>query len=310
MTRTSRGRQPPPGKVFGWSPSHRRAFVRTYVLSKTVFFWRDVHQPRLRLFVYEIVYSLCRATGRAPLPLRWLALNRVSTVFGVFDIRPGTIDAACVSPAFERPDLDHLLSRLREYLSAGRSVLFLDVGADVGTYAVSVLNHLRGRGGIRAHAFEPSRSSYELLRQNLRNNNLEALVAARQLALGDGSITSGLLRFDPREPSGSGLNPDHVYGTEPEQVRVSTIDAELAALPAPDVLVLKLDVEGSEIPVLDGGRSTLAAAREVLLLVEDFIDDSVVDYLQESGWSFEDKLTPYNSFWSLHPRPPDPWATP
>ena len=66
--------------------------------------------------------------------------------------------------------------------------------------------------------------------------------------------------------------------------------------------MLKLDVEGSEIPVLDGARATLAAAEEVLLLVEDFIDDSVVDYLKESGWSFDDKLTPYNSFWSMHRR--------
>jgi len=298
MTTNPPAQQPAVGKVFGFTGPHRRAFVRTYVLSKTMFFWRDVHSPRVRLFIYEIVYSLCRAMGRPPLALRWLRLDRVSTVFGVFNIRPGTIDAVCVSPAFERPDLDHLLARLLEFLSAGRSVQFLDVGADVGTYAISVINHLQGHGDIRAVAFEPSRSSCELLRKNLRDNDLETLVAVRQLALGDGSVRSALLRFDLREPGGSGLTPVWVQGTEFEQVQVSTIDAELASS-VPDVLVLKLDVEGSEIPVLDGARTTLAAAEEVLLLVEDFIDDSVVDYLKDSGWSFDDKLTPYNSFWSM-----------
>jgi FkbM family methyltransferase len=302
MTSGPRARQPQTGKVFGFTTPHRRAFVLRYVLSKTVFFWRDVHRPRFRLFLYEIVYSLCRATSRPPLALRWLRLYRVSTIFGVFNIRPGTIDAACVSPAFERPDLDHLLSRLRERLSAGRSVLFLDIGADVGTYAVSVVNSLRGLGDIRAIAFEPSQSSCELLRRNLRDNGLDTLVTSRQLALGDGSITTAYLRFDPREPGGSGLNSSHVQGTEPEEVHVSTIDAEIDPLSVPDILVLKLDVEGSEIPVLAGARAILAAARETLLLVEDFVDDSVVRYLEETGWSFDDKLTPYNSFWSIHRR--------
>ncbi len=298
MTTNSHAQQPEVGKVFDFTRAHRYAFVRTYVLSKTVFFRRDVHFPRSRLFIYEIVYSLCRAMGRPPLDLRWLRLDRVSTVFGVFNIRPGTIDAACVSPAFERPDLDHLLARLLEFLSAGRSVQFLDVGADVGTYAISVMNRLRRHGDIRAVAFEPSQSSFELLRQNLRDNDLETLVSSRQLALGDGSVTSALLRFDLREPGGSGLTPVWAQGTEFEKVQVSTIDAELPSL-VPDVLVLKLDVEGGEIPVLEGARATLAAADRVLLLVEDFIDDSVVDYLKKSGWSFDDKLTPYNSFWSM-----------
>lgn len=302
MTSSPLARGPESGKVFCFATPQRRAFVLTYVLSKTLFFWRDVHRPRFRLFLYEIVYSLCRATNRPPLALRWLQLDRVSTVFGVFNIRPGTIDAACVSPAFERPDLDHLLSRLRERLSAGRSVMFLDVGADVGTYAVSVVNSLRELGDIRAVAFEPSRSSCEFLRWNLCDNGLETLVTPRQLALGDGSITSAFLRFNPREPGGSALNPFPQQGTEPEEVLVSTIDAELAAPAAPDVLALKLDVEGAEIAVLDGAKATLAAAREVLLLVEDFVDDSIVGYLEKSGWSFEIKLTPYNSFWSMHRR--------
>jgi len=67
MTTKPAAQEPEVGKVFGFTGPHRRAFVRTYVLSKTTFFWRDVHSPRFRLFIYEIVYSLCRAMGRRPL---------------------------------------------------------------------------------------------------------------------------------------------------------------------------------------------------------------------------------------------------
>jgi hypothetical protein len=48
------------------------------------------------------------------------------------------MDVACVSPAFERPDLNLLLALLEEPLKAERSVLLLDIGADLGTYSVAV----------------------------------------------------------------------------------------------------------------------------------------------------------------------------
>jgi hypothetical protein len=75
MTSSPSGRQSETGKIFGFATPHRCAFVFRYVLSTTVFFWRAVHRPRFRLFLYEIVYSLCRATSRPPVALRWLRLD-------------------------------------------------------------------------------------------------------------------------------------------------------------------------------------------------------------------------------------------
>jgi FkbM family methyltransferase len=190
--------------------------------------------------------------------------------------------------------VNRLLNRMRAHFASGRVVLFLDVGADVGTYSVTVGNMLRGAGDLAVLAFEPSASSHRLLQQNVTANHLDGVVSIRKLALGDGSITAATLRFDPTEPGGTALESADGDG---EQVRVSTIDAELADAPTPDVLVLKLDVEGSETAVLHGAATTLAAANEVLLLVEDFVDDRIVAELERSGWSFAEKLTPYNSFW-------------
>ena len=283
---------------FRFSGRSRRLFLLKYVVAKTLLLWSDVRYPRFRLFLYEMVYSLYRAVGRPPLSLRWLRLDRVTTRFGTFATRPGTIDAACVSPAFERPDLDHLIGELRKRLEAGRRVTFVDVGADIGTYAISVVNSLQAFGEIRGIAFEPSRSSFALLQRNLRDNGLDELVEARPLALGDGSVTSASLMFDPREPGSSGLNASLVHGDQAEKVRVSTLDAELRGRATLDVLAMKLDVEGSETAVLQGAEWVIGVANEVLLLVEDFVDEKVVDYLTQSDWSFDTKHTPYNSFWS------------
>ena len=283
------------GKSFGFSRTRRRAFVASYVMFKTVFLWRDVRRPRFRLFIYEIVYSICRALDRPARPLLWLRIDRVSTVFGDFKIRPGSTDTATVSPAFERLDVDHLLSEIRERLTAGRSVLFVDVGADVGTYTVSVANQLRSVGDLAIVAFEPSPSSYELFSANVESNGLAGMVSSRQLALGDGSTQSAFMTFDYREPGGSELVASSEEGGE--EVQMSTLDVELSSQAIPDVVVLKMDVEGSETGVLEGAKVTLAAAKEAFLLVEDFIDTSIVQYLERTGWSFQEKFTPYNSFW-------------
>lgn len=286
------------GRTFGF-PLHRHAaFVASYVLYKTVLFVRDVREPRLRLFTYEVVYSVCRALGRPPATLRRLHLDRVRTVFGEFAVRAGSTDAACVSPAFERLDINSLLGRLRAYLHDGRRVLFCDIGADVGTYSITVATMLRTDGDIRAVAFEPSRSSYDLLGRNVKTNSVDDVVSVRQVALGDGSTESALLRFDPEEPGGSGLSRSGRDDVGVELVRMSTVDAELAAEESLDVLVMKIDVEGGERAVLNGAHGALARASEVLLLVEDFVDTSIVEELQRSGWSFDAKLTPYNSFWT------------
>lgn len=286
------------GRAFAFSRSKKIRFIATYIWTKAVSFWYEVKAPRLRLFIYEVSYSVCRAVHFPPPRLNWLRLNRVSTIFGVFNIRPGTTDAACVSPGFERPDLNHLMMLLRKRLSAGRTVLFVDVGADVGTYSISVANRLRHLGGLSVIAFEPARSSYDLLCENLAVNGLAEIVDPRPLGLGDGSIESATLQCNPREPGTRSLNPALVWQSElTEKVEISTIDKQIGTTGLPDVVALKLDVEGSEIAVLDGASATLAAAEEVLLEVEDFVDERIVAYLRANGWSFQGKLTPYNSFW-------------
>jgi FkbM family methyltransferase len=282
---------------FDFRFSKRLRFLLTYVSAKTFLLWREVKTPRIRLFVYELIYSICRAAKRRPLQLKWLQFDEVVTVFGTFNVRPGSTDAACASPAFERSDLNYLLESMRVSLSSGRTVLFLDVGADIGTYAVSVGNRLRGLGEVRTLAFEPSKSSFELLRENVDTNNLNDITETRNIGLGDGSSAVATLRFDPHEPGGSGLRYSDFYGEGSEEVRLSTLDAEVDTGSIADVVVLKLDVEGYEIPVLQGATSVLSAAEEVLLLVEDFCDAKIISYLESGGWSFVDKLTPYNSFW-------------
>jgi len=290
-------KNPSPATRFDFPIRNKLRFVASYVAHKTFLLFRDVEHPRTRLFVYEIIYSLCRALGRPPLPLRWLDIRRIKSRFGTFDVRPGTIDAACASPAFERLDIDRLGAEVAVRLAAGKRVVFADVGADIGTYTITIARRAPHGANLHVVAFEPSQESFSILEKNIDLNGLGEHVAARRLACDDGSATSATLTFDELEPGSSGIRTDLVHGTSTEVVSVSTIDKELTGIGDGAVLVLKLDVEGYEVAVLRGATDTIDRAEESLLLVEDFVDDRVVEYLQRSGWEFVDKLTPYNSFW-------------
>jgi len=284
---------------FDFTTKARLAFLASYVLGKTLFLLKEVREPRARLLLYEAVYSFCRLLGRAPLSMRRLQIDHVSTRMGEFHVRPGTIDAACVSPGFERQDMLRLLVVIKQRLDRGLRVLFLDVGADIGTYAVSIGNAFRGRY-FTVVAYEPSASSYALLDSNIALNGLKGMTILRNLALSDVATPLGVLHFNPEEPGSSGLRWDLVSGAQRECVAVTTLNQEALVIPAyaaADVLCLKLDVEGAEKNVLAAADECFAAADEVILLVEDFVDASIIEYLESNGWTFEAKLTPYNSFW-------------
>lgn len=111
-------------------------------------------------------------------------------------------------------------------------------------------------------AYEPNPPSYNRVLQNLRLNGRQN-VRLRNLAVGEreGSIT---LLSDPLMPGGTSGDPTvagQIQGSSPRatavQVRVVTLDEDIASaqLPPPDLI--KIDIEGMELPALKGMAGTL-----------------------------------------------------
>ena len=64
-----------------------------------------------------------------------------------------------------------------------------------------------------------------------------------------------------------------------------------------ETLVLKIDVEGMEEKVIKGLSGLQEAGLELYLMIEDFIDNRIISYLNSSGWKWICKRTTYNSWW-------------
>ncbi|HEV2443846.1 MAG TPA: FkbM family methyltransferase [Steroidobacteraceae bacterium] len=135
--------------------------------------------------------------------------------------------------------------------------LFVDIGANVGSYTVLA----SGAVGARCVAFEPAPRAYRALLDNLRLNDLMARVEARNECLasaaGEAEFTTDLDVCNHVVAESTGSNAT-------VRVAVTTLDIALAKR-APTIL--KIDVEGYETRVLEGADQTLRspALRAVLM---------------------------------------------
>jgi FkbM family methyltransferase len=221
----------------------------------------------------------------------------ISTIFGKFRVREGTQDAAIVSPAFERADVDRLMALTRRLLDEGKRVLFLDAGANIGKFSVSLLHCFSGRP-IRAVAIEPSPANLELLVENRRLNALEREMQIVPSAVHEraGTMT---LSFDPLSCGRSTLGTID-YECDVQKVEVPVIridDLDLRPLES-EVLVIKIDIEGFEIPALEGAAETLERFREIYVMTEDTTNtEDIYAFLGKAGFVRLWRVTPYNSCW-------------
>jgi FkbM family methyltransferase len=145
------------------------------------------------------------------------------------------------------PDLPEMLAWRRALRAGG---LFVDVGANVGTYTIWAAEH-----GAEVIALEPAEDTFALLRENIALNGyrVTALRAAAGDHCGTARLTTGL-------DAGNALSP-----AGPARARLVTVDSLVG-----DAYVtgMKVDVEGFEIDVLRGSARALADRRIGLIQLE------------------------------------------
>ena len=161
--------------------------------------------------------------------------------------------------------------------------LFVDAGANVGSYTVLACAAKRAMG----ICFEPVPSTFERLMDNIRINNLCDRVIAKNIGLSD---REGDLVFTAGEDTTNHIVAGDELASNVVRVKVLPLDAILGgATPS----LLKIDVEGYEMAVLEGARQTLGNQRLHSVIMElngsgrryGFKDGEIVAYMDSLGFS-------------------------
>jgi FkbM family methyltransferase len=154
--------------------------------------------------------------------------------------------------------------------------IFFDIGANAGLFSICAAQTIRS-GHI--YSFEPLSSTFGELRENIALNQAERLVTPVMAALsdhaGEGLITTGF------HGSNYLIGPGSAVPTA--RIVIDTLDGFVAREKIDHIDFIKIDVEGWELPVAQGGLETLRRLRPMLLaeLMEyppDFHDRAKPDY--------------------------------
>jgi FkbM family methyltransferase len=160
----------------------------------------------------------------------------------------------------------HVIEWVCRTIPRGSTVF--DIGANVGFWTIPLaLAQRRLGGGGRVLAFEPTPATLDILRANLRLNELSATeVTVQSYALGAEKETAELACFDGVHQScgWNTLGDPKRLGPEAHkftvtQVPVRPLDDVWREIGSPSVAFVKIDVEGFEAHVIRGGRNFFRA---------------------------------------------------
>lgn len=171
---------------------------------------------------------------------------------------------------WEKRDFKAALANLRD------SQVVLDVGANVGLFALHAARAVGSRG--RVYAFEPNPSTHRRLVRNVKINALTNL-EVRRTALGDRNGDADLFLPKPGVAGGATLLQGwrdivdqeapwdtNAPGEDVLPVRLSTLDRFCEEHGVEQIDYVKIDVEGAEPAVLLGGERTIRRHRPSLLV--------------------------------------------
>jgi FkbM family methyltransferase len=165
---------------------------------------------------------------------------------------------------------------------------FLDIGANIGNHSVYFSSSFN-----KIKSFEPNPYSFSLLEVNTRYlNNVEVF----DFGLSD---KSGVSSFFASKYNIGGSSLYRENSKEPERIKVKLKSLDEIDFQDEKITFIKIDVEGHEMLVLEGGKETFEKYRPIVAFEQhehEFIngESAVINKLKEYG---------YNDFYCIKSSP-------
>lgn len=181
--------------------------------------------------------------------------NNIRTRMGYFKTRPKSLDFQYVNYAYEL--------EIKRFIEKEEFDVFLDIGACLGEYCIWL-----GRKGKKCIAFEPVIYSYEMIEKNIELNNLQEKVKVYNYGLGM-EYSVEYFKMDETNPGSNRKVAEP--GDKTEKFEIYSLDEKyetLGLLPTNRILI-KIDIEGMELEMLNGAQKFLNEFKNIVLIVEE-----------------------------------------
>jgi FkbM family methyltransferase len=192
------------------------------------------------------------------------------TIKGEYGEISGFIDDSVIFMPYVREGVwsENINAIFVDYFARQTSGTYLDIGANIGLTTIPVARNPH----VRCHAFEPEPDNFELLQENVRRNagdnvelhNIALFSEATSLTLALSPENRGSHRVwnaDPKSHSLHSCAQDRTAIT----VRGDRLDDILDIRSIEMPLAIKIDAEGSEHHIYQGGRNIIRLADVVIM---------------------------------------------
>jgi len=171
----------------------------------------------------------------------------------------------------------HIVPLFEQLVSPGMTVI--DLGAHLGVYTLLAALGVGPRG--RVYAFEPDPRVRALLEENVAANGFNDRVRVVGRAVRDAASRVEL--YLGRTPELTSLTRPAEKGVQGIKAEATSLDEFFSSEGWPEVGLIKMDIEGSEKPALEGMKEFCRRQKRLALIIE-----FIPEVMQAAGTSPED----------------------
>jgi FkbM family methyltransferase len=225
----------------------------------------------------EIIYKLANI---------FLKNKGIQTRISGFDVRLPVRYYKFFIPSYELNNINFINNYLQKDMTA------IDIGAHIGLLSV-IISQKIGKNS-KCYSFEPTPSTFGLLKQTIKINGKENVVTPFQMAVSDKVGKTKFYITDIEAHNSNSLSVSHRENANehPVDIDVTTIDAFVKQNNLSQLDFLKIDAEGAEYAVLKGSKESIEKFRPLILLaihpqfVKNFGDNlsSIWDFLSQYNY--------------------------
>ena len=190
-----------------------------------------------------------------------LSIRHINTLRKIkwFFIKPFINDEKAICKFYYSELEIRILEQLLPEMQELHSPVILDIGANIGSYSYYLSRFVIGNSGI-CIGFEPRTDIWNRLKKNVKSDNF----VAEKLALSNRTGFGNLFLHTSHGLSSLIAKPEF-EGFRSERVSLTTLDSYVDSRNINSVALIKIDVEGHELEVLEGASETIQKYKPIIL---------------------------------------------